>query len=106
MKNFRTLEQARGDLKAIQEYIELIENYQPHDFRQHVIHTYAHLGNVQRTAKVLNDKGFEIEGRPLEGKDISNIITSNPPKEDLLHRRIKSLYLKKTRANRRSGYDY
>lgn len=102
MRNFRTLEQAKKDLKVIQDYVNLIENYQPKDFRQQVIYTYMHLGNVEKTANTLNEKGYKIDDRLIEPEDIKNIIVSKPPNGDLLHKTLKSLYLKKTRANRRT----
>ena len=108
MRNFRTLEQAKKDLKVIQDYVDLIENYQPKDFRQHVIHTYMHLGSLEKTSEALNEKGFKINDplfqgdRLLEPEDIKIVITKNPPKDDLLHKKLKTLYLRKTRASRQS----
>ena len=102
MKNFRTLEQAKKDLKGIQDYVNLIENYQPQDFRQQVIYTYAVIGSIKSTAQKLNDLGYTMHGHPIESIDITRILTSEPPKGDLLHKKIKSLYLKKTRASRRT----
>lgn len=104
MKNFRTLDQAKKDLKVIQDYVELIENYQPdeNDFREQVIYTYALEGSLKWTAQKLNDKGFDIDGHPIESIDITRVITSDPPKDDALHKKIKSLYLKKTRPHRRT----
>ncbi|HWL23352.1 MAG TPA: hypothetical protein VNR38_06320 [Ureibacillus sp.] len=103
MKNFRTLDQAKKDLKVIQDYVDLIENYQPKDFRQHVIYTYMQQGNLEKTANEMNKKGFKIADRYIEPEDIKTIIISNPPIDDLLHKKLKSLYLKKTRANRRTS---
>lgn len=101
MRNFRTLEQAKKDLQIIQDYIDLIENYQPESLEQHTIYIYSLVGNVIKTAELLNHNGFRIDGRLIEPNEISELITSRPAKDDLLHKKIKSLYLKKTRANRR-----
>lgn len=106
MKNFRTLEQAKKDLQKIQEYVELIENYQPQNFTQTVIFTYALLGNIEKTADLLNNQNYSFDDRTIEPKDISHIITSSPTKDDLLHKQIRTLYLKKTRANRRTYKPY
>lgn len=103
MKTFRTLDQAKKDLQAIQQYVELIENYQPKDFIQQVIYTYALVGNVVKTAEILNNKGYSFNGQLIEPQDITAIITSKPSKNDLLHKQIKSLYMKKTRPSRSSG---
>ncbi|MER2078069.1 hypothetical protein [Psychrobacillus psychrotolerans] len=96
MKTFRTLEQSRKDLQEIQEYVDLIEKYQPKNLVQLVIHAYVIYGSIAKTASVLNAQGYAIEHG-----EISSIIKNTPDKEDLLHKKVKSLYLKKTRSNRR-----
>ena len=102
MKTFRTLDQAKKDLLELQQYVELIEDYQPQNFKQKVIFTYVLTGNIKRTAEILNNRGYSINNALIEPQDITNIITSSPAKEDLLHKKIKTLYLKKTRASRRT----
>lgn len=106
MKTFRTLAQAKNDLQEIQEYIQLIENYHPKDLRQYVIYTYARIGNIAKTAEALNNIGYSIDDFSIESEDITRIITSKPPKDDLLHKQIKNLYLKKTRHARRKTKTY
>ena len=100
MKTFRTLDQAKRDLQKLQEYVDLIENYQPQDITQVVVFTYCLFGNIEKTAAYLN-QNYLITGRAIEPKEISYFLTSTPAKDDLLHKKIKTLYLKKTRANRR-----
>lgn len=63
MKTFRTLEQAKKDLQVYLDYINLIEQYEPTNFVQHVIKEYAQEGNIIRTADILNRHGFRIEDR-------------------------------------------
>lgn len=101
MKTFRTLEQAKKDLQEIQEYVLLIEKYQPDSFAQQVIHTYVIHGSITKTSEVLSSQGHTIEQ-----EEVSAIIKSTPVKDDLLHKKIKSLYLKKTRASRRVVKSY
>lgn len=100
MKTFRTLDQAKKDLQIIQQYINLIENYEPNDLRQQVIYTYALIGNITKAAQSLNNQGYSLNGHVIEPNDIARIITSQPLKNDLLHKQIKQLYLKKTRHQR------
>lgn len=95
MKNFRTLEQAKKDLAVIQEYVDLIENYQPKSLTQHVISVYSRCGNIARTASYLNEQGFRIDGRLIEPADVSEMIRSKPAKDDLLHKKVRELYLKR-----------
>ena len=105
MKSFRTLAQAKKDIETLQkqieqtqQYIALIENYNPQTFTQHVINEYAHEGNLIRTEENLNQLGHKIDGRNIEKQDISAIIQSRPNPDDLLHKEVRRLYLKKIRS--------
>lgn len=101
MRNFRTLDQAQDDLQRIQDYIDLIKNYRPKNVTQEVIYAYCLTGNVKRTAELLHAKGLRLDGNSISPRDISNIITSKPNTNDLLHKQVRTLYLKKTRSHRR-----
>ena len=108
IKNFRTLAQTKKDIETLQkqikihqQYISLIENYQPKNFTQHVIREYAHEGNIARTAEILNRRGYDIEGQVIEAVDISTVIKSKPAANDLLHKEVRRLYRKKTRCSNR-----
>lgn len=101
MKTFRTLEQSKRDLQEIQEYVDLIEEYRPEKFVQVVIHAYVIHGSIAKTAQVLNNQGHNIEQ-----EEVSTIIKNPPTKGDLLHKKVKSLYLKKTRSTRRVPKSY
>lgn len=103
MRTFRTLDQAKKDLQVLQEYVQLIEDYKPQDFFQKVIYLYALEGNIAMVASILNNQGYSLDGRELEPNDISKIITSKPQKDDLLHKRIRTLYMKKTLPSRKSS---
>lgn len=100
MKNFRTLEQAKKDLQIYMDYILLIEQYEPQNFVQRVIQEYAYQGSMNRTAEILNRRGYDIDNRPIEPNDIKQIITSRPIHEDSLHKEIRRLYFKKTKSSR------
>lgn len=106
MKNFRTLEQAKKDLQVYLDYINLIEKYEPTNFVQHVIKTYALDGNITRTAEILNQQDFQVEDRPLESQDIREAIISKPDRKDALHKEIRRLYLKRTNSKRFSAKPY
>lgn len=97
VKTFRTLEQANKDLQEIQNYVTLIQDYRPQNFVQEVIKTYVIHGSISKTAAILYN-----QGHPIDQEKVSNIIKSTPAKDDLLHKKIKSLYLKKTRTTRRT----
>ena len=101
MKNFRTLAQAKKVMQVYLDYIELIEQYMPQNFVQHVIKEYSLEGNLIRTATILNRKNIQIENRTIEPHDITQIILSTPDSNDALHKEIRRLYKKK--ANTKKG---
>lgn len=83
-------------MQAFQDYISLIVTYEPYTFK-HVIQEYVREGNIVRTAETLNSHGYDIYGRIIESKDITSIIKSAPAANDLLHKEIRRLYLKKVK---------
>ncbi len=95
MRSFRTLEQAKKDLLVIQQYIDLVESYEPITLTQQVVHTYALLGSIQKTAEAMSKCGNKITP-----EEVTTYITSSAAPEDILHKLIKSLYRKRTRKNR------
>lgn len=99
MKNFRTLAQARKDMQVFQDYIDLIEQYNPNNVTQHVIHQYVQEGSIVRTAEALNRLGLSLDGDKIEPQDVSSIIHSLPDPDDLLHKEVRRLYMKKIRSN-------
>lgn len=101
VKSFRTLEQAKKDLQELQNYVSLIEEYQPKNFIQEVIRSYTIHGSIAKAAATLSNQGHLIEQ-----EEVSNIIKSTPANDDFLHKKIKSLYLKKTRTTRRTTKSY
>ena len=48
-----------------------------------------------RATEALNTLDLQIDGRSIESKDISSIIKSRPHPNDLLHKYVRRLYLKK-----------
>lgn len=100
MKNFRTLAQAKKDMQVYLDYINLIEQYNPPNFVQHVIKEYALEGNLVRTAAILNHNNFQIETRAIEPHDITQAILSKPDPNDTLHKEIRRLYMKKVNIKR------
>ena len=79
----------------------MIENYNPQNIVQLIIQTYVIHGSISKTAAILNRLGYSIEQ-----DEVSATIKSTPDKDDLLHKKVKSLYLKKTRSSRRVTKSY
>ncbi|WP_157059189.1 hypothetical protein [Viridibacillus arvi] len=55
---------------------------------------------MERTADSFNQRKHLLNGQPLEKEDISLVIQQRAAKNDDLHKVIRTLYLKKTKAVR------
>lgn len=72
------VQEARERIKKLQDYIELVEGYEPTTFEEDAIKQYALLENVTQVANELNEKGYRVGNRKVIGKDVSDIIRSKP----------------------------
>ncbi|WP_153731559.1 hypothetical protein [Sporosarcina obsidiansis] len=90
-----TIDEAKQRIEAMQQYIEMIENYIPENYTQEVMKLYVELESVTKVAVILNDKGYKIGSRKVIGKDVSDLIRSKVTDDmhqmakDLLKRNIK-----------------
>ncbi|MFJ7827445.1 hypothetical protein [Psychrobacillus sp. NPDC096623] len=67
---------------SLDNYIKIYEEFKPVNYEDHVIHAYARLGNVAKTAAYLNEMGYRFEnGRKLIANDISTVIRKVPTNE-------------------------
>ena len=94
------IQSLKAEIKRIEDFVELAENYQADTFEKKVIKEYAYIGSVTNVAKKMNDLGHRIDGRKLDSNDISAIIKSKPI--DDLHRIVRdSFNNQKKRVNKR-----
>jgi hypothetical protein len=84
------IEEARKIIKELEDYIQLIEDYQAITFEQESIHLYVQLESVSKVADELNKKGLKVGNRKVISKDVSNIIRSKPVSE--MHVMAKKLF--------------
>lgn len=104
MKNFKTVDQAKDKIQRLQHYVDLVEDFQPKNLEEHVLKEYAELGNIVKVTEKLNRLGFRLNDSEIETKDISTILRKRGAND--LHKVLRTLYLKKTRASRRTSYNY
>lgn len=92
------IEEAKEKIKRLEGFIQTVESYQPQTFEQEAIKCYVLLENVREVANELNEKGYRIGNRKVEGKDVSDIIRLKPadPMHELAKRFFKT---NKKRAN-------
>lgn len=76
-----TIDEAREQIKKLEDYIELVKGYVSETFEQHAIKLYVLHEYVARVAKMLNDLGFRIDKRKIIGTDVSDILRAKPTDE-------------------------
>ena len=99
MRNLKTVAQAKENIRRLQIYVDLAQNFQPKNLEEQILKEYAYLGNIVKVAKKVNEMGFLLNGSPIEKEDVSEIIRSKGTND--LHRILRTGYMKKTRASRR-----
>jgi|SRR5699024_3555528 len=98
MKKFMTLDQAKMEVKSLNEYIELVENYEVKTLEQWIIKNYALTNSIPGVIKnSLSDACQSKISSQISRNTISSVIKSKP--QDQLHRIIRSAYLRKIRKS-------
>lgn len=94
------IEQARNQIKELENFINMVENYEAHTFEKEAIKLYVLMENVNEVAAELNDKGYRVGNRKVIGKDVSDIIRTKPIDE--MHELAKKMFGKnRKRASRK-----
>lgn len=88
MHSLITVDKARKEIEWLQNYIELVENYQADTIEKLILKEYAYLGSAQKVAKELNSRNVKINNRDVLYQDVTAIIKSKAT--DDLHKIIKS----------------
>jgi hypothetical protein len=76
-----TIDEAKEQIKKLEEYIKMIEAYIPETFEQHAIKLYVLHEHVANVATMLNGQGFRIGKRKVIGMDVSDILRAKPSDE-------------------------
>jgi len=98
-KNLITYDRAKSEIKRLQAYVEMIDNYVINDFEDWVIYNYTITNSMTKIVKKAADENVLIDGRPIEIKDLSKIINSKTKTE--LHRILRLGYRQRIRKSRR-----
>ncbi|PAD70872.1 hypothetical protein CHH83_01340 [Bacillus sp. 7586-K] len=94
------IEQARNQIKELENFIKMVENYEDDTFEKKAIKLYVLKENVTEVANELNEKGHRIGSRKVVGKDVSDIIRTKPIDE--MHELAKKMFGKnRKRASRK-----
>lgn len=104
-KKLYTYEKAKEEIKRLQYYVYLIENYEVENLENWIILKYAHSNSIKKVVDLASKEGIVLQGNPsLDMKYVSSIINSKPKSE--LHQMIRDGYKQKIKPIKRSiGYD-
>lgn len=99
MKYFSTVERAKEEIKILNDFVSLAENYEVYSLEQQIIKLYAFKGSIREVSTIINSERSNIGQPELDISFISNTIQSKA--QDPLHRLVKANYLKKTKHFRK-----
>lgn len=97
-----TIDEAKKRIQELEDYIELIENYQADTIQKEAIKLYVQLENVSMVADELNEKGYRMGQRKVISKDVSEIIRNKPIDE--LHSLAKKMFSGNRRRSNGIGW--
>ncbi|MGG3471313.1 hypothetical protein ABES02_28065 [Neobacillus pocheonensis] len=98
MPTLITVRRAQEEIKRLQDYVDLAENYEADTLEKFIIKEYAFTNSIEEITRILNRRGYTIKGEPIGREYVSAVI--NGKSSDELHRMLKSGYLKRTKHSR------
>lgn len=101
MKRLPTVEAAKKEIKELQDFVFLVENYETSNLEEQILKEYAYLGSIKKVVEKINS---ELETDIIDCDFVRRLIQSKP--KDNLHKVLKSNYLLKTRPARRQPGQY
>ncbi|PUB08347.1 hypothetical protein [Paenisporosarcina sp. OV554] len=96
MKMLKTVDAAKKEIKELQDFVFLVENYEVTTVEQKILKEYAYVGSM---VKVVENINKEFGPDTIDKTFVSNLLQIKP--QDELHKRLKSNYLLKTRHTRK-----
>ena len=98
MKMLKTVDAAKKEIKELQDFVFLVENYEVTTVEQKILKEYAYVGSM---IKVVENINKEFGPDTIDKTIVSNLLQSKP--QDELHKRMKAHYLDKTRHTRKKS---
>lgn len=94
-----TVQRAKMEINRLQQYIDLVENYEASTIEKWIIKEYGYTNSFIEIERRANVKGITLNGEPID-KDIIRSVIDRKPKDES-HRLLRSGYKLKIRANKR-----
>jgi hypothetical protein len=98
MTNIISVEKAREEIERLQQYIELVENYEANTLDKFIIKEYALTNSIDKTVKAINAVGYAIYNKEV-GRDYVVSLLKKRGKDEL-HKLVRSAYMQKTKYSR------
>jgi hypothetical protein len=98
MKMLKTVDAAKKEIKELQDFVFLVENYEVTTVEQKILKEYAYSGSIVKVVATINNE-FGLD--TIDHTFVSDLLKSKP--QDELHKRMKAHYLDKPRHTRKKS---
>lgn len=98
MRRLKALEKVKDDLRKIEAYVALVENYKTETLAQKIIKSYACTSSLSKTLSEVNRELRTINQPCLELSFVTDLIKSRP--QDELHKLVRASYFSKIKTPR------
>jgi hypothetical protein len=93
-----SVEKAKEEISKLQQYIDLVENYEADTLDKLIIKEYALTNSIDKTVKAVNDVGYAIDHKEIERDYVVSLLKKRG--KDDLHKLVRSAYMEKTKYKR------
>jgi hypothetical protein len=96
-----TVRKAKEEIKRLQFYVDLVEDYEANTLEKLIIKEYAFENSITQVVNILERRGITRNGQKVDFDYVRNVINGRPTDE--LHKMMKSGYNQKTKSSRRKS---
>lgn len=100
MKRLPTVSEAKTEIRSLQSFVQLVEEYQTKTLEQKILKTYAYTGSIKEVVSQLNQVLEDVNLPLIDAALVTDLLKSKP--KDQLHRILRTNYLNKTRHMRKT----
>lgn len=104
MTKLITVQQAKNKVKELQEYIDLVENYQADTLDKWIIKEYGYTNSFTEIVQRANVKGFTVNKNPINKEYVKSVIVGKA--SDPLHKKLKAAYKTRIKNIKKGQYGY
>jgi hypothetical protein len=93
-----SVEKAKDEIVRLQQYIDLVENYEADTLDKLIIKEYALTNSIDKTVKAVNATGYSMDHKEVERDYVVSLLKKRG--KDELHKLVRSAYMEKTKYTR------